>query len=720
MKQNRIFRSLSFQPMVSMSLMGLFCVISGVVLPQQAVIDSLQKELELHPAHDSVRLTILNEMVYAYYGINPDKGLETADRAIELATALNIPGKLAASYSNKGVNYWAKGNDSLALDMYLKALSIHAASGNAAGMATMYNNIGLLYFNKSLYDKAIEYHQKAVDKLKLLGDSSRLAIALNNTGVDYQYLADYPKAVDYYLQALSVYNKSGGPQRAGKVEADVYSNLGIVYKNMEEYSSAIAYQEKALTIYEKLNNRQSMAACYGNLGVVFDLQMQHEKAIEYYQKALTVNEVLGNQRRIASDLTNIAIAYTEMKQYEKALPYLQRTLAIYKDADDRNGASITLAKIGEIYLHAPASFLLQQRINPAERYKIAEQYQQEAFQLAKDISALDRQAEALQNLGNLYEAAGQTKKALVSYKQYQVLRDSILNDEMKVEIAKKVTAFEFEKKEALLVHEHDKQFALAEAEINRQRVIRNAAIAGVAGLAIVFLFSFRLYKKKRDAEEKRKEIEFKIQVTDIEMKALRSQMNPHFIFNALNSIRHYVAQNNIKLAEEYLVRFSLLMRQVFENSNHKKVPLADDLHALELYMQIEAARLDNKFNYQIHIDSIIDTENTMIPPLLLQPFVENSIWHGITPKAAGDGLIKINIGRQSEMIRCVIEDNGVGIGTERTPIYEEEKESPSGIGITRTRINLLNHEQKANASLYMYPLDEGTKVEINLPFELNF
>lgn len=719
MKHNSILQRLSLRQMIGMPLVGLFCFISGVLFPQQAVIDSLQKELEIHPARDSVRLTILNEMAYAYYEINPDKGLESADQAIELATILNIPGKLAASYSNKGVNYWAKGNDSLALDMYLKALSIHAASGNASGMATMYNNIGLLYFNKSLYDKAIEYHQKAVDQLKLLGDSSRLAVALNNTGVDYQYLADYPKAVDYYLQSLSVYNRSGGGQGARRVEADVYSNLGIVYKNMEEYSSAIAYQEKALAIYEKLNNQQGMAACYGNLGVVFDLQMQHEKAIVYYRKALAINEVSGNQRRIASDLTNIAIAYTEMNQYGTALPYLQRTLTIYKNVGDKNGASITLAKIGEIYLHAPDSFLLQQRVNPADRHKIAAQYQQEAFHLAKEIGALDRQAEALHNLSSLYEAAGQTGKALASYKQYQVLRDSILNDEMKVELAKKITALEFEKKEALLIHEHDKQFALAEAEINRQRVIRNAAIAGITGLVIVFLFSFRLYKKKRDAEERRKEIEFKMQVTDIEMKALRSQMNPHFIFNALNSIRHYIAQNNSKLAEEYLVRFSSLMRQVFENSNHKKVSLADDLHALELYMQIEAARLDNKFNYQIHIDNIIDVENTMIPPLLLQPFVENSIWHGITPKT-GDGLIKINIGRQSEMIRCVIEDNGVGIRTEQTFTHEENKESPSGIGITRTRINLLNHEQKTGASLHMYPLDEGTKVEINLPFELHF
>ena len=111
----------------------------------------------------------------------------------------------------------------------------------------------------------------------------------------------------------------------------------------------------------------------------------------------------------------------------------------------------------------------------------------------------------------------------------------------------------------------------------------------------------------------------------------------------------------------------------------------------------------------------------MIPPLLLQPFVENSIWHGITPKE-GNGTIKINISRQSEMICCVVEDNGVGIKKEivEQKEKEEKKDKPSGIAITRTRINLMNQAQNANASLQIFPLNEGTKVEINLPLELNF
>lgn len=211
------------------------------------------------------------------------------------------------------------------------------------------------------------------------------------------------------------------------------------------------------------------------------------------------------------------------------------------------------------------------------------------------------------------------------------------------------------------------------------------------------------------------------EIADTEMKALRAQMNPHFIFNSLNSIRHYNAQNNTKLADEYLVKFSMLMRQVFENSDHKKVSLADDLNALELYMQIESARLNHKFDYQIKVDNVIDKENTMIPPLLLQPFVENSIWHGISPKE-GNGMITIGISMQSEMIRCTVEDNGVGI--KKNSIEEcfeqRDKHKPSGFLITQTRINLMNKIQNSNASLRLFPLNNGTKVEINLPLELNF
>jgi tetratricopeptide (TPR) repeat protein len=693
-----------------------FASICSKGVAQQAALDSLTKALENYPANDTLKLNILNEIVYAYHTIDPDKGLETADKAIQLASTLHNPLKLAGSYSNKGINYWSKGEDSLALAMYLKALSIHTQAKNQSGMAKMYNNIGLLYFNKSSYYEAIAYHQKALEIFTLLKDTSRLSGALNNIGVDYQYVADYPKALDYFLKALSIYEKSGDPQTYGTGKANAYSNMGIIYKNLQKYTTALEYHGKALELYEKLNNKQGIAATNGNIGVVYDKLAQPEKAISYYQKALAINEVAGNQRRIASDLSNIGVAYIALGDYEKALNYLERTLAIYKSTDDKNGTSMSLGEIGEIYRNAPASFLLQHHINVEDRFKVAAKYQQDALVLAKEISALDRQAEVLQSLTDIYEASGDAVKALSSYKAYQVLKDSIMDDEKKVEIAKRESAFEFDKKEFLLNAEHDKQFALANAEIQRQRIIRNSVIAGIIALMAAAGTGYVLYKRKRDADEQRKEAEFKMQVSDTEMKALRAQMNPHFIFNSLNSIADYINKNNIPAADLYLTKFSRLMRLILENSEKKEVSLADDLKALELYIQLEAKRLNDKFTYEIKVDPTIDQENTLVPPLLLQPFVENSIWHGFAPKN-GNGKLLIQIQKENNMLNCMVEDDGIGRLQPNAIKKEQGKSKSLGMKITTERIEILNQTKKTNAGVTLHDLAQGLRAEVRLPLE---
>ena len=685
-------------------------------LAQQSELDSLQNELNKHPENDTLKLNILNEMVYAYHTIDPDKGLETADKAIQLASTLNNPLKLAGAYSNKGINYWSKGEDSLALNMYLKALSIHTQAKNQSGMAKMYNNIGLLYFNKSDYYEAVAYHQKALDIFIILKDTSRLSASLNNIGVDYQYLADYPKALDYFLKALSIYEKSGDPQTYGTGKANAYSNMGIIYKNLGKYKNALEYHEKALQLYEKLHNHQGIAATNGNIGVVYDKLSQPQKAIAYYEKALAINEKLGNQRRIASDLSNIAVAYITLENYDKALNYLERTLAIYKSTDDKSGVSTSLVEIGEIYRSAPAAFLLQHNIQPGDRFKVAAKYQQDALALAKEIGALDRQAEVLHSLAGIYEAAGDPLNALSAYKAYQALKDSILNDEKKVEIAKKEAAFEFDKKAFLLKAEHDKQFALANAEIHKQRIIRNAVIAGIILLLAAAGTGYVLYKRKRDADEQRKDAEFKVQVTDTEMKALRAQMNPHFIFNSLNSIADYINKNNIPAADLYLTKFSRLMRLILENSEKKEVPLQDDLKALELYIQLEAKRLNDTFLYQINVDKDIDQENTMVPPLLLQPFVENSIWHGFAPKK-GNGRLIIHIQKENDMLNCMVEDDGVGRQKAGEQKNDYGKSKSLGMKITTERIEILNQTKKTKAGVTLVDLEQGLRAEVRLPLE---
>jgi sensor histidine kinase YesM len=183
--------------------------------------------------------------------------------------------------------------------------------------------------------------------------------------------------------------------------------------------------------------------------------------------------------------------------------------------------------------------------------------------------------------------------------------DSVLSEEKKVELTRKDMQFKLEKQETI-----------ANAEIKRQSFIKNTAIAGGGILFLATIFGYILYKKKRDALEEKKIADFNTKVAETELKALRSQMNPHFIFNSLNSISDYMAKHNIDIANDYLIKFSKLTRSILENSEKKWISLKDDLELTELYIQMESLRLKNKFSYDIKVDKAIVIENTLIPPLI--------------------------------------------------------------------------------------------------------
>jgi sensor histidine kinase YesM len=246
---------------------------------------------------------------------------------------------------------------------------------------------------------------------------------------------------------------------------------------------------------------------------------------------------------------------------------------------------------------------------------------------------------------------------------------------------------------------------------------RVVIIAGIAVIALMGLFAI-LYNRRKKAR-------FDSEVMEVEMKALRAQMNPHFISNSLHSINKYVMENDKNNASAYLAKFASLMRLILENSREREVPLEQDLHALELYMQLELLRFNNSFTYHIQVDPLIDPENTLIPPMLLQPFAENAILHGLHNKE--NGIINIHVRKVNEMISCVVEDNGNGDMEEPSMGTAESKQHKSlGKKIITERLNIINRLKKAKATLNIFQLKDaenkpgGVRVELLLPIELAF
>jgi LytS/YehU family sensor histidine kinase len=262
--------------------------------------------------------------------------------------------------------------------------------------------------------------------------------------------------------------------------------------------------------------------------------------------------------------------------------------------------------------------------------------------------------------------------------------------------------------------------------LSDSNTVTNAALWGLVPITVAFIFLvFVFYRSRREALLKQREAELKQNMAEIEMKALRAQMNPHFIFNCMNSIYKYMHQQDVQSAGDYLVRFSKLIRTVLENSNHREVALADDLTALELYIQMEQLRLRQKFDYRIEVDEKINTQSTLIPPLILQPFVENAIWHGLKNKKE-KGFLEIKIERNDSVMKYTIIDDGEENTEENNPgndLAATIKKTSLGSGLTRERIDLLNRTKGWKADFVETPLYDpahqycGRRVEVFLPYE---
>ncbi|MBI5915915.1 MAG: histidine kinase [Bacteroidetes bacterium] len=204
--------------------------------------------------------------------------------------------------------------------------------------------------------------------------------------------------------------------------------------------------------------------------------------------------------------------------------------------------------------------------------------------------------------------------------------------------------------------------------------------------AVYGIYRYRVSQIRR--EEAMKTV-FHKQLAEMEMKALRAQMNPHFLFNSLNAIKFYVLKRSKEKAADYLTDFARLIRLVLHNSSQQLITLEQELEALELYIRIERLRFDEQFDFEIKTEPEVDAENFLIPPLLLQPYVENAIWHGLMHKKDGKGRLLVGIEQENGALRCVIEDNGIGREKAREVKSKSAQRSKSmGMSITRNRMNI--------------------------------
>jgi hypothetical protein len=387
------------------------------------------------------------------------------------------------------------------------------------------------------------------------------------------------------------------------------------------------------------------------------------------------------------------------KDYRGALELLKEDLKSSKKGNDRNQVMRLLFDIVKAYdgqkNYTKAFYFTKELLQNARYYK-AKQYILSGYKL----------------MYNLYDHLHQVDSSYSYYKKYTALKDSTALGEFGKKMDLYRAAKENEKKQGeieLLNKEkliNQQKLQISSQRLKNESFQKSMLIIGALILIVLGSIIFRNVNLKRKNEAGRREnaenelrmqklesekakSKLQKQAAELEMQALRAQMNPHFIFNCLNSINRFTIKNEAAKAADYLTKFAKLIRIVLQQSGLSFIPLADELYSLRLYMDLEALRFEHPFSYEIYSNGI-NIPDIEVPPLLLQPFVENAIWHGLHPKPNGDGKISIDLKLTGDTLDCNITDNGVGRPKINGSTYGDdvEKKSSLGIKLTQSRLEL--------------------------------
>lgn len=552
--------------------------------------------------------------------------------------------------------------------------------------------------NKLVYKTPYKAHNLVDEALTIATEinwAKGRALALRQKGLNYYMDGNNLKAVQLWYKALEE-NKNIDNNKI--FEASILNNLANVYADMGQFDKALKNYKKLLSISKESKNKTYEIQSLTNIGTLLSEKKEHiDEGIVYLKEALLLAKKEKHKNFVASIYINLGLAYRRKDKYAKALNYYHKAIEL---------AHITENKYVEIIALNNISI-----INTIQKnYKNAEINSKKALVLSKQTDDIEWQASAWEILNEIYESTNNNKKALEAYKNYIKLRDSFNLSENKEEINKLETQYKHNQEKILLKAEYEKNQIINQKELQHQNFIKKTYLIIGGSIIIVIIIGFILYRRKEQES-------FKTKVAETELKALKAQMNPHFIFNSLNSISNFVLNNDIDTAHDYLTKFAKLMRQTLESSEKQDILLVDDLELLKTYLDIETKRLNHSFTYQIIIDKDIDIKNTLVPPLILQPFIENSIWHGIS-KLEDKGHIIIEIKKDKNMIICSVEDNGVG--RQNSNLNALKKELSLGTKITKNRIEIINKLKKTNGSVKLIDKEKGLKVEVKLPLELAF
>lgn len=578
---------------------------------------------------------------------------------------------------------------------FLRQLALKSKQdNNLLAESFAFNFLGIAYRNASLYEQAIELNKHSYDLALKAGDVEMQVVALNMIGVVYRRMDLVKPALDYHTRALEIANKVDN--RSNELEASIavsQNSIGNIYLALKRYDLAISQFMKSLKIEEQLNQKLGLAINYHNIGYAQEALGNYKLAMENFQRSLQFNNEINSDVGRVICYNSIGSLEIKLGRLNEAKTMIEQALTKAIELNDQFYITNSYVNLGSV------NYELKQ-------YDDAKEYLTKALEISEKYNLTSSNVEANKKLSQLYVSLQQFELALNHYRTAIDLENTITNERNFQYVNDIVLEYENEVKNKQI-----KLLADRNEELLRNQKLYILVIFSVVLLAIVMIALNRNHQLRQEK-----------QILTLEQDMLRSQMNPHFIFNSLNSIKHYIINNDQENAVYYLNKFAKLIRKILISNTEKHISMEDELETMKLYMSIENMRFSNQINFEIIVAQDINTAAIKVPSLILQPFLENALWHGLSSKS-DDKKIVLDVSKGSkDHVAVTITDNGIG-RIESEKINRDKSLNKKSVGLDITKARLANFSKRFTTDYKLRITDlyddqnkaTGTKVELLIP-----
>ena len=712
----------------------LFLLFPFLCVSQNNRIDSLKKILP--SLKDSSRVDCLNKLSVEYYinalaetyiNVQTDTAISFASKACSEAIKIHYIKGVAEALQNLGEIARDRGDFITAENYFRQSISLFEKIHDREKYSWANLTLGYSLYVQCKFSDAKSAYERARFYYVTIDNKERQSMLFRLISLTYSARGYNEKAFENTLKAIRLTYKISDAR--GIISSP--ENMGNLYKNAGEPEIALIYFRLAAQNAKPINPVRYKRL----LGDVAMLLHQLDSAIYYYNDAhnsltLSTTDTIIIQRSLAQKSVGMGEIYLTQHKYDLAIEQFKNPLQFFKKSNNRSNVMRILRGLAKCYY-------------AKQIFSISFLYTKRLFEIAQQTGSRPFVRDSYKLYWEIYDRQKKTASAYKYNLKYTAIKDSILSDEYRRNIAlSEMRSQDEQQKTKISLLQKDQDFnkeklLLQQQQINSESVIRYILIAATGALVLIGIFIFRYINLKRKNEKqhlehqlelehlqsKKTKTEFQQQATELEMQALRAQMNPHFIFNCLSSINRFILINKVEEASDYLTKFSRLIRMALQNSEKTFITLENELEALRLYLDLERLRFKNAFNYSITFINTIDSNTVYIPPMLIQPFAENAIWHGLMHKK-GVGCLEIQLCAEDKTLTCAILDNGIGRNMSASlNSRSAEKNKSMGVEITAGRLALLNKTKNEAAVFNIEDIfDEegkgcGTKVVLTMPYK---